>query len=95
METNVSLTTAEIIRERNSFWPPLIAEGSYRPMARGKPCKPPEIEQLAALGDVRQQHVHKWVLAIERSAALVFERNDSFDNREVKHSERIVFFAKG
>jgi hypothetical protein len=53
-----------------------------------------EIQHLSAFRDVREQHIHEGVLAVERRTSPIFGCNDSLDGREVALAERVVLRAK-
>jgi hypothetical protein len=44
--------------------------------------------------DIREQHIHEGVLAIERRTSLIFGRNDSLNCSDVALTERVVLRAK-
>jgi hypothetical protein len=52
------------------------------------------IEHLATFRDIREQHIHEGVLAVERCTSLIFGRNDSLNCSEVALTERVVLRAK-
>jgi len=52
------------------------------------------IKHLATFRDIREQHIHEGVLAIERRTSLIFGRNDSLNCSEVALTERVVLRAK-
>ena len=53
-----------------------------------------EIERLPAFRNVREQHIHEGVLAVECRTSLIFRCNDPLDCREVALAERVVLRAE-
>jgi len=53
-----------------------------------------EIERLPAFRNVREQHIHEGVLAVERRTTPILQRDNLFDRREVTLAERVVLLAK-